>query len=228
MMHYGIVQWVDFARGVAPEEERGGMAGHLSTGCPDCLQAAVFCETLARVCQGMALQSAPASASRLARAICPSRSPARPKRAFRIPVEVIFDSFLATAPAGLRATWQVGWQALYRAGDCSLDVRIEPDLRSSRAALIGQISNHAVPELQMAGMAVYLKSGRQVIAETRSNRFGEFQIEYEQQRRLQLCIHLGGGSRCIVTPLRKIAAERSGGARLKADARKQTDSRKNS
>jgi hypothetical protein len=227
MTHYGIVQWVDFARAVATEEERCAMAEHLATGCPECVQLAVFCEALARVCQGMS-HPTPASAERLALSICPSLSSMRPRRLFRIPLELIFDSSLAPAPAGLRSTWQVGWQALYRAGDCSLDVRIEPDLRSSRAALIGQVSNYALPELQMAGMTVYLKSGRQVIAETRSNRFGEFQIEYVQQRRLQLCIHLDGGSRCIVAPLRRIAAEGPGGARLTAAARKKTDPTKNS
>ena len=117
---------------------------------------------------------------------------------------------LAPSPAGLRASWQVGWQALYRAGDCSLDVRIEPDLRSSRAALIGQVSNHAAPDRQMSNIPVCLKAGNQIVAETRSNRFGEFQIEYDQQSRLQLHIYLEDGSRCIVAPLRKIAAEKSG------------------
>ena len=114
----------------------------------------------------MALREAPDAVVRRARAICPGRIAERPKRAFRIPVELIFDSFLVPAPAGLRASWQVGWQALYRAGNCSLDVRIEPDLRSSRAALIGQVSNHVTPEVEMAGVPVCLRSGKQVVAET--------------------------------------------------------------
>jgi hypothetical protein len=102
----------------------------------------------------------------------------------------------------------VGWQALYRAGDCSLDLRIEPELHSSRAAVIGQISNHVLPGDRMEGIAVYVKSGRVVVAETRSNEFGEFQMEYEQQGRLQLCVDLENGSKRFQVPLKKFASEK--------------------
>lgn len=206
MSHYAVFDWVDFARGVAPEQVSAEMRQHLANGCDECRGEAAFYELLARVCAGMSVE-APEPAVRVARAICPQQE--RKRRSILLPIELVFDSFLAPAPAGLRASWQVGWQALYRAGDCSLDVRIEPDLRSSRAALIGQVSNHTAPEVQMDGIPVYLKSGKQVVAETRSNRFGEFQIEYQQQRRLQLCIDLDGGARRIVAPLRKIAADKS-------------------
>jgi hypothetical protein len=145
MKHYGIAEWVDFARGLMPEEDGVLMRDHLASGCPDCRQVAGFCERLTRICRSMAPHQAPDSAARRAQAIFPIRRPDRPKRAFRIPIELIYDSFLVPAPAGLRASWQVGWQALYRAGDCSLDLRIEPELRSSRAAVIGQISNPQQP-----------------------------------------------------------------------------------
>jgi hypothetical protein len=156
----------------------------------------------------MAPNRAPEAAVRLARAIFPVRWPDRSRRAVRVPIELIYDSFLVPAPAGMRASWQVGWQALYRAGDCSLDLRIEPELQSSRAAVIGQISNHALPEIEMADIPICLRLGRLVVAETISNRFGEFQMEYEQQGRLQLCVYLDGGARRIQVPLKKLAADK--------------------
>jgi hypothetical protein len=216
MTHYGIQEWVDFARGVGDRTGFSAMREHLETGCADCAPVAAFLESLARVCQGM--ETAPETVARLARAIYPVRPSARARRSMRIPVELIYDSFLAPATAGLRATWQAGWQALYRAGDCSLDVRIEPDLRSSRAAVIGQVFNHALPDLPMGDIPVCLRSGRQVVAETLSNRFGEFQMEYDQQSRLQLCIYLDGGARRIVAPLRKIAAQSPGNGRWTEEA----------
>jgi hypothetical protein len=145
---------------------------------------------------------------RNARAIFPIRWTDRPRRAVRIPVELIYDSFLAPVAVGMRASWQVGWQGLYRAGDCSLDLRIEPDLQSSRAAVIGQVSNYSVPETEMANIPVCLRSGRLVVAETLSNRFGEFQMEYEQQGRLRLCVDLDGGTRRIQVPLKKLVADK--------------------
>jgi len=45
-----------------------------------------------------------------------------------------------------------------------------------------------------------------VVAETLSNRFGEFQLEYAQQPQLKLCIALRD-SKSIQVPLRKLIAD---------------------
>lgn len=205
--HYGLAEWVDFTRGLLPDAERKEMRGHLGAGCSSCRELAAFCENLSGICQDMNAITVPDEVLRNARALFPRRPHEEPKRWIRIPVELIYDSFLVPSAAGLRAIWETGWQALYRAGNCSLDLRIEPALHSSRVAVIGQLSNHTVPEGRMEGIAVYLKSGRSVIAETRSNRFGEFQMEYEQQARLQLCVYLEDGSQRFEVPLRKCAPE---------------------
>lgn len=230
MKHYGIAQWVDFARGLVTAEDAAAMRNHAST-CQECRDMADYCSNLARVCKGMEPSDVPDDVIRKALSVFPVQFSGRPKRSFRIPVELIYDSFLVPAPAGLRSSWQVGWQALYHAGDCSLDLRIEPELRSSRAAVIGQISNHAEPNHNMAGIPVAVKAGRLVVAETRSNQFGEFQMEYEQQNRLQLCVYLEGGAKSILVPLKKFesalpaGAERlnlgSGVARKRSTAKRQ-------
>lgn len=214
MKHYGIAQWIDFMRGLVPAEHRSQMQEHLAGGCAPCQATVDFCNKLALTCRRMADSLVPEEAVRNARAIFPVHLPERPRRALRIPVELIYDSFLVPSPAGLRSTWQVGWQALFHAGDCSVDLRVEPELRSSKAAVVGQISNHVLPGTQMSDLPVYLKAGKLVVAETRSNRFGEFQMEYEQQGRLLLCIYLDRGARCIQVPLKKLASDKSsGGAR---------------
>jgi hypothetical protein len=213
MKHYGIVQLVDFARGLAPAEESRVMREHLASGCPECRQVAEFCEKLSRVCQGMALRPVADSLVEQARALFPMRLAERRKRLFLLPVELIYDSLLVPAPVGLRSTWQIGWQALYRAGDCSLDLRVEPELHSSRAAIIGQVSSHAAPETEMDGIPVCLKAGTVVVAETRSNRFGEFQMEFERRRRLHLCVYLEDGTQCIQVPVKRLAADRAVGKR---------------
>jgi hypothetical protein len=212
MKHFGMSQWVDFARGFVTGAEGQSMRAHLSEGCGECSDLANFSAGLTSVCSVMSRQAAPESVVRSAKAIFPTAAPARHRRTLRIPFDLLYDSFLVPAPAGLRATWQLGWQALYRAGDCSLDVRIEPELASARAAVIGQVSNHVVPDHQMENIPVLVKSGRTVVAETRSNRFGEFQIEYEQQPRMHLCVYLENGSKCFQVPLKKLASERFTGA----------------
>jgi hypothetical protein len=215
MKHYGIVEWVDFARGVTPAEDGAMMREHLASGCPACRQAVEFCQKLARICTGAALQLVPDGVLRQARALFPVRPPTPARRPFRIPIEVVYDSLLVPAPAGLRSSWQVGWQSLFRAGDCSLDLRVEPELHSSRAAIIGQVSSHASPETEMGDLPICLKSGKLVVAQTRSNRFGEFLMEYEQQTRLQLCVYLEGGAKTIRVPVKRLGADTAVGGRWK-------------
>jgi hypothetical protein len=204
MNHFTVDRWIDYVRSLASDEDAAAMHHHLVSGCEQCEDVAAFCERLAAVTRQMTAIVPDALVER-AIALCPERK-RDPRRVLRIPVQLIYDSFLVPAPAGLRSAWQVGWQALYRAGDCSLDLRIEPELRSSRAAVIGQISNHILPEDRMADLPVRLKSGRLVVAETRSNQFGEFQIEYEQRGRLQLCVYLDGGTRSIRVPLKSFGS----------------------
>jgi len=125
------------------------MQCHLQSGCQKCRQLSDFTTVLAVTCTSSATDPVPESTVRLARAIFPVRVPDRPTRGNRLPIELIFDSFLLPSAVGLRSTWQLGWQGLYRAGDCSLDLRIEPELNSPRAAVIGQITNHVLPDLEM-------------------------------------------------------------------------------
>src|SRR5579872_4311738 len=162
MKHFGIVQWVDFTRGILPEAEGGRMREHLAAGCMECQGMADFCNKLAGVCRSIVPSRVPEAVVEQARSIFQAKLLQRPKRQFRIAVELIYDSFLVPAPAGLRASWQIGWQALYRAGECSLDLRVEPELHTCRAALIGQLANHAQPETEMIDLPVYLKAGKVV------------------------------------------------------------------
>jgi len=208
MKHYGIEQWADFARGLCEPAERDSMSAHLAAECRECGDLNALFTRVHSACERLTAVEVPEYAVRMARAIFPVRVPDRPKRGNRLPIELIFDSFLAPVPVGLRATWQVGWQALYKAGECSVDLRIEPELKSARAAVIGQIVNHAAPASEMGDLAISLRAGKIVIAETHSNEFGEFQMEYPQQTQLKLCIHLRD-SRVIQVPLRKVTSEQA-------------------
>jgi hypothetical protein len=206
MKHYAIDQWANFSRGLIHGAELAEMQKHLQSGCLKCRELSGFITKVGATCSSLAANPVPESTIRLARAIFPVRAHEGPKRGNRLPIELIFDSFLVPSPVGLRATWQVGWQGLYRAGDCSVDLRIEPELKSARAAVIGQITNHVLPELEMGNLPVCLRAGKQVVAETLSNRFGEFQMEYDQQTRLKLCIDLQD-AKSIQVPLKRFASD---------------------
>jgi hypothetical protein len=221
MKDYTIAQWIDLARGLAPEGEARGMREHLASGCESCRELATFCESLSKVCSGIASRVLPESASRCARAIFPVNAARSSRRGFRIPIELIYDSFLSPAPVGLRASWEMGFQALYHAGAYSLDFRVEPGPPAGRPMIIGQIANREAPGAKMAGVPVSLKAGRSIIAQTHSNQFGEFQMEYDERKGLRLRVELVNpdsgkiefeSPRHIEVPLRRLvsaAGERS-------------------
>jgi hypothetical protein len=204
MKDYTIAQWIDFAREIAPENEARQMREHLAHGCASCQELATFCDSLAEVCRGAAAHLAPEPAARCARAIFPAPIAKPSRRRLRLPIEMIYDSFLCPAPAGLRASWELGFQALYHAGDYSLDFRVEPGPPDGHPTIVGQIANRKTPEADMAGFAVCLKAGRAVVAQTRSNRFGEFQFEYEERKGLRLKVELENAQE-VEVPLRRLA-----------------------
>src|SRR5207237_3771335 len=119
MTHYAMEQWVDFSRQLVNPEERDRMIDHLATGCPECSRISSLTARLVVTCGNLREIEVPVYALRMARAIFPIRMSERPKRGNRLPIELIFASFLVPAPAGLRSTWQVGGQGLYVGGECS-------------------------------------------------------------------------------------------------------------
>jgi hypothetical protein len=102
-----------------------------------------------------------------------------------------------------------------------VDLRIEPELQSSRAAVIGQITNHVTPDENMSNLPVSLRLGDELVAETVSNRFGEFQMEYEERAQLKLCIHLAD-SKMIQVPLKKLTADQTGAGAGRKISRKRS------
>lgn len=205
--HYDIVQWADFVRGVLPLAEQAEMLGHLHGGCAECQPMVDLLSRLTEVAREAVRFEAPEPVVRQAEEIFPVARPKRAARLFRLPVELVYDSFLVPAPAGVRTGQQPGWQAHYRAGVCSLDLRVEPEARSGKATLVGQLSDRREPEMAMANLPVRIQSGRRVVAETQSNPCGEFELEYESKGSLNLLVILPESAQSIRVPLRRFKAD---------------------
>lgn len=207
--HYGILEWMEFARGTVPEETRSRMSSHLNEGCSDCLKIAAFFEKLANVCRDMIPDDVPESMLERARAIYPQTLQRQSRVPRRIPVELIYDSSLAPAPLGLRASKATGCRVLYRAGNWSLDFHLEPGLQSSQISVIGQILNEGEPQ-SVSHVPVALKSGAATVTETLTNQFGEFQMECKRRKSLRLSIYLERDTLFIEVPLQMAGSDRIG------------------
>src|SRR5512146_2990616 len=86
MQHFGIDRWVDFARGLANEQESAAMREHLASGCSECAPLADFFTGLTGICRRMTAFTVPDRLLRQAYRIFPAQPSSQPKRAIRIPV----------------------------------------------------------------------------------------------------------------------------------------------
>ena len=112
------------------------------------------------------------------------------------------------APAGDRL--------LFRAGDYSVDLKLEPPSASDAGEIIGQIANLEDHAANMDGVLVQMVVSGNTIGETSTNRFGEFLMEYPSKATATLRFALKHHGQRIDLPLRLSAPPRA--PRTKKDA----------
>lgn len=195
MNHFDVTEWADFARGTVSAEVFAAMEGHLSMGCEKCRRTVEMFQKLVPMARAEATMEVPEFAVHCAKAIAALARPERVEVAPRLGSRLLFDSFLAPMPAGIRSQNRITRQTLYETGDYAVDLRQEYERVSGRVTLVGQIGNRTAPETPVASVPVYLRCGRKVVAHATSNQFGEFQIEYTPQRNLRLDIPVASSGR---------------------------------
>jgi hypothetical protein len=204
MKHFALEEWVDFVRGLVTGSARAEMAAHLATGCARCTRATEMLGRTARVMAADAQVDVPEAAVRRARAIfTPKR--VDPFRLPRIAARLMFDSALAPAAAGLRSGEQPTRRALFHAGSFFIDLRFEREPGSPALSLVGQLASRQGDVVEPGGRAVLLTAGKAVVARATTNRFGEFQLEYEPAPHLRLHLPVAPAGR-IELPLSKLTA----------------------
>ncbi len=185
MKHYQMEQWLDFVRGLCDEPRRVAMDQHLLA-CAECAPVVKMLQKVQRAAAADSTYQVPEHVLRSARAIFALNRPEKVGMLPRLLGKLVFDSLREPLAAGVRSQPGTTRQAIYEAGDFSVDLRIEQEPGDTTAVLVGQIINHTQPEQRMANIPVLLMSGKEVLGRAVSNRLGEFQMEYQPKRSLQL------------------------------------------
>ena len=203
MSHYPDEVWTDWARGVAAPEIRAEIRDHVASGCSECRFALAIWEGVADVARRELDYEPPPgvlqSAVELYRHFKPIGAAAvgRPTHF----AELFFDSFRSPLPQGVRSLERASRHLSYRAGSFFIDVRIDEANTSGLASVVGQLMHHPDAEsLSLEGLVVVLTSGRSTLAETTTNRFGEFAFEMDTQKENHLAIGVGDEF-TVVVPL---------------------------
>jgi hypothetical protein len=186
MSHFTAGEWADFARDVASEEEKKKMQSHLESGCKKCTGLLETWKRVHDASRREALYRPPESAVRTVKGLGMIHGPSN-SRPMRSPIaELLFDSLRSPITSGVRSTTISARQLLYGIGDYRLDIRIEPQEDSDKVALLGQVLNSAEPDQPIGVISVVLKRGNKVVAQSTTNRFGEFQLECDLESSLRL------------------------------------------
>jgi hypothetical protein len=190
MSHFDIEQWADFSRGLDRDIDRSAMQMHLATGCPRCGRLVNMLGSVAAIARTDMGYEPPANIVRLAKAIY---QPQKPERTL---ARLVFDSFLAPLPAGVRTQDRQTRHALYEAGGYYVDLRLD-----NTATLIGQLADREHPGADADDVRVELKTRKQILASATCNRFGEFQLDYKPAPALRLDVILGTSGKRLELPL---------------------------
>lgn len=206
MKHFDVTEWADFARGMLPAAQRAAMDEHLSLGCAKCRGMMGMFEKLIPAARADASLEVPEYAVHCAKALAALIRPERVEVKPRLAARLLFDSFLEPMPVGVRSQHRLTRQTLYETGEYAIDLRQEYERGSGRVTLVGQIGNRIAPECPVGAVPVYLRCGRNLVAQATSNQFGEFEMEYSPRRNLRLEIPVNPENR-------RRAASRGRGAR---------------
>jgi len=189
MKHYDLGRWISFVHGFGSEAVRAAMEQHLAEGCAGCRQIASRLRVLSAIARNEAQRKVAPRALEFARSLS-ARLPKKRWLVSRLMSRLVFDTMQAPLLAGVRGEPQASRQALYQAGDYSLDVRLEQEGSPTAVTLVGQVISVRTPAAELSNLPVAIVSRGSVLAQTVSNGRGEFQVEVPPEPALRLYIQV--------------------------------------
>lgn len=204
MEHFSEELFADVVRGIN-SNGHADLQKHLADRCSQCTHAL---DTWLRVQSITAREKTycpPDNAVRMVKLEFKAR------HAEEVEAKLVFDSMAQPAFAGVRSAGAAAArQIVYEVEGMMVDLRFDRPHRSSCISLIGQVLDQNAPRVSLANAAVMLWNEKGlVLAETRTNGLGEFQLEFELQNRLRLSIQALAG-KLIRIPLANLHLDHEG------------------
>lgn len=197
MRHFSMEEWIDFARNVVGPSERAEMESHLGTGCNRCSKTLSLWQQVYEVGKRESAYAPPASAVATVKGTFGIHGPRKASRVGQAIANLLFDSAATPLVAGVRSTGTTERQLLYGVSKYRIDVRIEPQRNTDKVALVGQVLNSTTPGESIGAVPVKLCRGRRVLVESTTSPFGEFDLECDLGKGLQLKVTLPREELCL-------------------------------
>jgi hypothetical protein len=200
--HFSDAAWADFARNVIPAASRQAMQRHIDEGCEKCTASVAIWQGVKAITSQESMYTPPAD---LVRVVKSQMTALTPQTSMSKGIRMLFDSMLQPLTAGVRGS-VAARQFLYETDDYYIDLRLEPRDPQEHSCVVGQVLNRSGQERAAQGVAIYLREGKQPIAQTATNQFGEFQLEFDATG--EICISISRGQHDeIILPLYGVHAK---------------------
>jgi hypothetical protein len=173
------------------------MQAHLDQGCRSCAQIVELWRTVLDVARREKRFQPLESDLRLAWALFAAYPPAKAGR-LKLLVARLMDCNRLSLEGSRRSEPSSQGHFMFQREDLFLDLQFRID--ANCVSMVGQILDPAAPEPQYGDTAIKLVRDQEVVAQTTTNEFGEFRLEYRLQRNLLLVIELEEQTH-LITPL---------------------------
>jgi hypothetical protein len=198
MKHFVSEEWVDFVNNQLSAKQMEPMQRHLENGCERCSK---LFETWSLVNQAAGREAqfqVPESAVRhVQNAFAIMAEPKNKASIFEIP-RLVFDSLWQPALAGVRSGASAPRHLLYKAGEISIELILEPELPSDRVHIAGQVSSTSAQAEAFALLPVVLRTNSKKLLEAKTNRLGEFQLGFVPEDGLRISFGSTGGKELTI------------------------------
>lgn len=189
--HLTLELWSDFVRHAATPANDAAMRAHLDTGCGECRRTVELLRELARHGETEAACAVPPELTARVRAIFMAQPNANAwvEQLRQVVAELVWRPQPGWQVQGVRSTADTSRRLLYRAGDYSVDLQIEPR-PGQPDEIVGQILNESDRTDDLEGILVQVVATGHTLGETATNRFGEFVVACPAGKRPMLRLAL--------------------------------------
>jgi hypothetical protein len=105
--------------------------------------------------------------------------------------QLIFDRLRAPLPDGVHSLSATGRELAYRHKDAIVDIVMESKEDSGRVSLAGRVVGNKIARDENNGLSVLLTDPMKTLARTRTDKFGEFNLEFDLLEDASLQIRFG-------------------------------------
>ena len=174
--------------GLSSHQEATAVQSHLDNNCEECLKSLIMWRSVSEFLSQEARYKPPDHVVRSVKRAYAIYKPWKWLIEAAHAAQLIFDSFIQPAPAFIRSSTSASRRVIHEAPPFVIDLRLETV--GDRLFLIGQILNSENPDAGLHGVDVLLLEDEDLVASTKANSSGEFELQCARNRDLRLFINI--------------------------------------